>query len=92
MIAIKKCPKSSKLLPVQSEESADFIDMLYKSIIVAGTHKAASIKIAEGAKIVENVQRDVNIALINELFQNLSLRWKLILTQSLKQHPQNGIS
>lgn len=48
---------------------ADFIDDLYGSIIIAGTHKAASIKIAEAAKIIENVQRDVNIALVNELHQ-----------------------
>lgn len=48
---------------------ADEIDKLYKSIIVAGTHKAPSIKVAEAAKVIENVQRDVNIALINELHQ-----------------------
>jgi UDP-N-acetyl-D-glucosamine/UDP-N-acetyl-D-galactosamine dehydrogenase len=47
--------------------SADFVDSLYASIIDAGTHKASSIKIAEAAKVIENTQRDVNIALINEL-------------------------
>ncbi|MFK5892439.1 MAG: Vi polysaccharide biosynthesis UDP-N-acetylglucosamine C-6 dehydrogenase TviB [Pseudomonadota bacterium] len=46
---------------------ADYVDDLYKSIIVAGTHKASSIKVAEAAKVIENTQRDVNIALINEL-------------------------
>ena len=46
---------------------ADFVDELYRSIIVAGTHKAGSIKVAEAAKVIENTQRDVNIALINEL-------------------------
>lgn len=46
---------------------ADFVDELYASIIVAGTHKASSIKVAEAAKVIENTQRDVNIALINEL-------------------------
>ena len=46
---------------------ADFVDALYASIIVAGTHKASSIKVAEAAKVIENTQRDVNIALINEL-------------------------
>ena len=46
---------------------ADFIDKLYGSIIVAGTYKAQSIKVAEAAKVIENTQRDVNIALINEL-------------------------
>ena len=46
---------------------ADVVDELYKSIIIAGTHKASSIKVAEAAKVIENTQRDVNIALINEL-------------------------
>ena len=46
---------------------ADYVDALYKSIIVAGTHKASSIRVAEAAKVIENTQRDVNIALINEL-------------------------
>ncbi len=48
-------------------ETADFIDSLYASIIEAGTHKAASIKVAEAAKVIENTQRDLNIALMNEL-------------------------
>jgi UDP-N-acetyl-D-glucosamine/UDP-N-acetyl-D-galactosamine dehydrogenase len=48
-------------------ESAEIIDQLYKTIIQAGTHKASSIKVAEAAKVIENTQRDVNIALINEL-------------------------
>jgi UDP-N-acetyl-D-galactosamine dehydrogenase len=47
--------------------AADFIDALYASIITAGTHKAPSIRVAEAAKVIENTQRDVNIALINEL-------------------------
>ena len=46
---------------------ADFVDSLYGSIIKAGTHKASSIRVAEAAKVIENTQRDVNIALINEL-------------------------
>ena len=46
---------------------ADFVDRLYQKIIVAGTHKTTSIKVAEAAKVIENTQRDVNIALINEL-------------------------
>lgn len=48
-------------------EIADFVDALYASIITAGTHRASSIKVAEAAKVIENTQRDVNIALINEL-------------------------
>lgn len=47
--------------------AADFVDSLYRSIIIAGTHQASSIRVAEAAKVIENTQRDVNIALINEL-------------------------
>lgn len=46
---------------------ADFVDQLYRSVITAGTHKASSIRVAEAAKVIENTQRDVNIALMNEL-------------------------
>ena len=46
---------------------ADYVDQVYNLVIEAGTHKAASIKVAEAAKVIENTQRDVNIALINEL-------------------------
>jgi UDP-N-acetyl-D-galactosamine dehydrogenase len=46
---------------------ADFVDQLYGTIVKAGTHKASSIRVAEAAKVIENTQRDVNIALINEL-------------------------
>ena len=48
-------------------EIADKVDALYQTVITAGTHKASSIKVAEAAKVIENTQRDVNIALINEL-------------------------
>jgi UDP-N-acetyl-D-galactosamine dehydrogenase len=47
--------------------TAEFVDRLYGSIITAGTHKASSIKVAEAAKVIENTQRDLNIALVNEL-------------------------
>lgn len=60
----------TKILKVTSgstPEIADKVDALYKSIIAAGTHKASSIKVAEASKVIENTQRDVNIALINEL-------------------------
>jgi UDP-N-acetyl-D-galactosamine dehydrogenase len=46
---------------------AEFVDRLYGSIVTAGTHRASSIRVAEAAKVIENTQRDVNIALINEL-------------------------
>ncbi len=56
-----------KVTSGSTEEIADKVDALYQSIIVAGTHKAESIKVAEAAKVIENTQRDVNIALVNEL-------------------------
>ncbi|MBL1275186.1 MAG: Vi polysaccharide biosynthesis UDP-N-acetylglucosamine C-6 dehydrogenase TviB [Ectothiorhodospiraceae bacterium] len=56
-----------KVTSGSTPEAADFVDNLYKSIITAGTHKASCIKVAEAAKVIENTQRDVNIALINEL-------------------------
>ena len=56
-----------KITSGSTPEVADYVDNLYKSIIIAGTHKASSLKVAEAAKVIENVQRDVNIALINEL-------------------------
>ncbi len=56
-----------KVTSGSTPEVADFVDEVYNLIIIAGTHKAASIKVAEAAKVIENTQRDVNIALINEL-------------------------
>ncbi len=56
-----------KITSGSTPEVAEFVDALYRSIIVAGTHKASSIRVAEAAKVIENTQRDVNIALINEL-------------------------
>ncbi len=61
VVNIKKVTSGS------TPEVADFVDALYRKVIVAGTHKASSIKVAEAAKVIENTQRDVNIALINEL-------------------------
>jgi UDP-N-acetyl-D-glucosamine/UDP-N-acetyl-D-galactosamine dehydrogenase len=56
-----------KVTSGSNAEIAEVVDQLYKEIIIAGTHKAESIKIAEAAKVIENTQRDLNIALINEL-------------------------
>ena len=56
-----------KVTSRSNDEVAEYVDSLYGSIITAGTHKASSIKVAEAAKVIENTQRDVNIALINEL-------------------------
>ncbi|NAR69253.1 Vi polysaccharide biosynthesis UDP-N-acetylglucosamine C-6 dehydrogenase TviB [Acinetobacter haemolyticus] len=56
-----------KVTSGSTPEVADFVDAVYQLIVTAGTHKAPSIKVAEAAKVIENTQRDVNIALINEL-------------------------
>jgi len=61
VIDIKKVTSGS------TPKAAEFVDQLYKSIIRAGTHRASSIKVAEAAKVIENTQRDLNIALTNEL-------------------------
>ena len=59
--------KIKKITSGSTPEVADVVDGLYNEIITAGTHKAASIKVAEAAKVIENTQRDLNIALVNEL-------------------------
>ena len=56
-----------KVTSGSTPETADFVDALYQSIITAGTHKAPSLKVAEAAKVIENTQRDLNIALVNDL-------------------------
>jgi UDP-N-acetyl-D-glucosamine/UDP-N-acetyl-D-galactosamine dehydrogenase len=58
-----------KITSGSTVEAADFVDALYRRIVTAGTHKASSIRVAEAAKVIENTQRDVNIALVNELAQ-----------------------
>jgi UDP-N-acetyl-D-galactosamine dehydrogenase len=71
-----------KVTSGSTPESADLVDALYKQIIIAGTHKASSIKVAEAAKVIENTQRDVNIALINELaiiFNKLNIETEAVL-------------
>ena len=62
-----RLPSITKVTSGSTPEAADFVDALYASIIAAGTHKAPSIRVAEAAKVIENTQRDLNIALINEL-------------------------
>jgi len=62
-----RLPNIVKVTSGSTPEAAQFVDALYRSIISAGTHLASSIKVAEAAKVIENTQRDVNIALINEL-------------------------
>ena len=62
-----RLPTILKVTSGSTPETADFVDEVYRTIITAGTHKASSIKVAEAAKVIENTQRDVNIALVNEL-------------------------
>ena len=59
--------KIKKITSGSTPDVAEIVDQVYRSIITAGTHKASSIKVAEAAKVIENTQRDLNIALINEL-------------------------
>lgn len=71
-----------KVTAGSTPEIADIVDALYNEIIVVGTHKASSIKVAEAAKVIENTQRDVNIALINELaiiFNKLNIDTQAVL-------------
>ena len=66
----------SKILKVTSGSTpdvAEYVDQLYKTVITAGTHKASSIKVAEAAKVIENSQRDINIAFVNELSKIFNL-------------------
>lgn len=62
-----RLPNIKKVTSGSTSEIAEKVDELYRSIITAGTHKASSIKVAEAAKVIENTQRDLNIALVNEL-------------------------
>lgn len=71
-----------KVTSGSTPETADFIDALYNEIVEVGTHKAESIKVAEAAKVIENTQRDLNIALINELaviFNKLDIDTEAVL-------------
>jgi UDP-N-acetyl-D-glucosamine/UDP-N-acetyl-D-galactosamine dehydrogenase len=71
-----------KITSGSTPEVAEFVDSLYRRIIRAGTHRAESIRVAEAAKVIENVQRDVNIALVNELamlFQRLGIDTQQVL-------------
>ena len=74
-----------KVTSGSTPEAADLINTVYASIVTAGTHQASSIRVAEAAKVIENIQRDVNIALVNELavlFQKLDLNTEEVLEAS----------
>jgi len=77
-----RLPTIKKITSGSTPQAADFVDALYSSIITAGTHRASSIRVAEAAKVIENTQRDVNIALINELaviFERLGIDTEEVL-------------
>jgi len=77
-----RLPMIKKVTSGSTPEAAEYVDALYRTIITAGTHKASSLKVAEAAKVIENTQRDINIALINELsmiFQRLDLDTEEVL-------------
>jgi UDP-N-acetyl-D-galactosamine dehydrogenase len=77
-----RLPHILKITSGSTTEAADLIDRMYGRVITAGTHRASSIRVAEAAKVIENIQRDVNIALVNELaqlFKRLGLDTKEVL-------------
>jgi UDP-N-acetyl-D-glucosamine/UDP-N-acetyl-D-galactosamine dehydrogenase len=78
----RRLPAIVKVTSGSTPEAADLIDAVYATVITAGTHRASSIRVAEAAKVIENIQRDVNIALINELamlFKQLGLETREVL-------------
>ena len=80
-----RLPDIVKVTSGSTPEAADLVDRVYASVITAGTHRVSSIKVAEAAKVIENIQRDVNIALINELamlFKDLGLDTREVLKAS----------
>ncbi len=77
-----RLPDVIKVTSGSTPEAADLVDAVYATVITAGTHRASSIRVAEAAKVIENIQRDVNIALINELamlFKQLGLETREVL-------------
>jgi UDP-N-acetyl-D-galactosamine dehydrogenase len=77
-----RLPDIVKVTSGSTPEAADLVNQVYATVITAGTHRASSIRVAEAAKVIENIQRDVNIALINELamlFKELGLETREVL-------------
>lgn len=77
-----RLPDIVKVTSGSTREAGEFIDTIYRTVIIAGTHRAPSIKVAEAAKVIENTQRDLNIALINELaiiFNKLEIDTEAVL-------------
>lgn len=79
---VNKLTTIMKITSGSTPEVADFVDSVYASIVTAGTHRATSIKVAEAAKVIENTQRDLNIAIINEfakIFNRLNIDTEEVL-------------
>jgi UDP-N-acetyl-D-glucosamine/UDP-N-acetyl-D-galactosamine dehydrogenase len=77
-----RLPSIVKVTSGSTPEAADLVDKVYGSVVTAGTHKVSSVRVAEAAKVIENIQRDVNIALVNELamlFKDLGLDTREVL-------------
>ena len=77
-----RLPSILKITSGSTPEAAELVNAIYSKVITAGTHKASSIRVAEAAKVIENIQRDVNIALINELamlFKQMGLETREVL-------------
>jgi UDP-N-acetyl-D-glucosamine/UDP-N-acetyl-D-galactosamine dehydrogenase len=78
----RRLPHIVKVTSGSTPETAEFVDALYGAVVPAGTHRASSIRVAEAAKVIENTQRDLNIALVNELamiFDRLGLDTEEVL-------------
>jgi len=78
----RRLPDSVKITSGSTPETAALVDQVYSKVVTAGTHRTSSIRVAEAAKVIENIQRDVNIALINELamlFKQLNLDTEEVL-------------
>jgi UDP-N-acetyl-D-galactosamine dehydrogenase len=89
----RRLPDIPKVTSGSTPETADFVDALYARIIRAGTHKASSVKVAEASKVIENTQRDVNIALINEfalIFHRLGIDTTEVLDKNTLSEKNNG--
>ena len=79
--------KIKKVVSGQDAETCDIVARVYESVVTAGVHRAASIKVAEAAKVIENTQRDLNIALMNELSLIFDLMASIPMTCSKPQAP-----
>ncbi|OOF28609.1 Vi polysaccharide biosynthesis UDP-N-acetylglucosamine C-6 dehydrogenase TviB [Salinivibrio sp. IB872] len=80
---VNRLPTIVKITSGSTPETAEFVDNVYRQIITAGTHKASSMKVAEAAKVIENTQRDLNIAIINE-FSKIFNKLKIDTEEVLK--------